>query len=237
MKKTILSKCPKCGAQNRLPDPPPTGKCTCGSCGCILFSFPPPGNKLDTKDVAASRRLFEANMEALLLLGAFLKALYGDLRLGNGLFRRREMSEEIESRTFRETYAYVPALLISMLEHWPTRPHQSDLISIISMLEASLFDVQRVDYRPQYEEYRHRYNDRRQSDPGLFGREFVLHSELNSRMGAIWFDPVQVVMVPAYATKSKTFTEATYEATKKIEAGLRKVLGELWPEGSEPGSI
>lgn len=172
------------------------------------------------EDTAAVRRLFEAVAEATLVGGATLKALYGDLCLGSGFFTRRQMAQDIEARTFAEVWAYISALLVCMVESWPRC--SSDVRAVVFLLETSLFEVQRENYRPFYDIYRRRYAERRPTDSQVLGRELVLHTEFAQRVADIW-------QVPPVRGTSKGFSEATYEITQKLEQGLRKVLNELWP--------
>lgn len=183
------------------------------------------GSKLKQEDVAVLRRLWQAVMEGTVLLGAFMKALYAELRVGGGVFKGREMSKELEEQTYFETEAYVAALLTILLESWPNRP--SDPRMVVALLELVLFEIQReehrVNLRARYEGYRARYREKRREDLDCLPRELVVHTEFAIRIGRIW------PPLGPFSPKLEQFIKVTSEVSDKMEAGPRKVLSKLWP--------
>ena len=89
--------------------------------------------KLTSQHVAAAKRLFEFAGAAALIMEEALPHLYAALRLGRGLLRRK-MPDELKAQTLIEAWAYLSALLVSMVETWPARPGLSDLQAIIPAL-------------------------------------------------------------------------------------------------------
>jgi len=175
-------------------------------------------------DVAVSRRLFEAAREAVVLTHSVMKALYAELRLGGSMFSAPTMPAELEDKTFVEVWVYVSALVVSLTESWPTRP--SNAPTVITLLEASLLDAQRSNYRPQYDEYRRRYAERQPPDSELldrqFGRQRVLHLLFAQRVGTLW-------SLSPFTDTLEKFSDVTCETTSDVDAGLRRVLQEVWP--------
>ena len=175
-------------------------------------------------DVAVSRRLFEAAREAVVLTHSVMKALYAELRLGGGMFSASMMPSALEDKTFVEVWVYVSALVVSLTESWPKRP--SNAPTVITLLEASLLDAQRSNYRPQYDEYRRRYAERQPPDSELldrqFGRQRVLHLLFAQRVGTLW-------SLSPFTDTLEKFRDVTCETTSDVDAGLRRVLQEVWP--------
>ena len=102
----------------------------------------------------------------------------------------------------------------------------SNAPTVITLLEASLLDAQRSNYRPQYDEYRRRYAERQPLDSELldrqFGRQKVLHQLFAQRVGALW-------SLSPFTDTLEKFSDVTCETTSDVDAGLRRVLQEVWP--------
>lgn len=195
--------------------------------------------ELTSEHVAVAKRLFQSAAAAALIMEKVLPELYARLGLGRGFFRRK-MPDDVKAQTAVEVWAYLSALLVSMVETWPTRPRPSDLEVIIGALEGALLDAQRINYRPEYESYRLRFREGRSSlgvlDPKVFGPMYGLHQEFHVRLALAWTVPSRATVSP-YASSwtagkaeqaGDTFTAATSEMTQKIEDGFRKGLEEIW---------
>ena len=153
-----------------------------------------------------------------------MKALYAELRLGGGMFSGSTIPSEFEDKTFVEGWVYVSALAVSLTECWSKRP--SNAPTVITLLEASLSDAQRSNYRPQYDEYRRRYAERQPPDSELLdhqsGRQRVLHLLFAQIVGTLW-------SLSPFTDTLKKFSDVTFETSSDVEAGLRRVLQEVWP--------
>lgn len=196
--------------------------------------------ELTSEHVAVAKRLFQSAAAAALIMERTLPELHARLGLGRGFFRRK-MPDDVKAQTAVEVWAYLSALLVSMVETWPTRPRPSDLEVIIRTLEGALLDAQRINYRPEYESYRMRFREGRSSlgvvDPKVFGPMYGLHQEFHVRLAVAWAVPSPASVSP-YASNWTTgkaeqalgaFTAATSEMAQKLEGGFRKGLEELWP--------
>ncbi|MGH7332236.1 MAG: hypothetical protein ACREKS_05690 [Candidatus Rokuibacteriota bacterium] len=195
---------------------------------------------LSSEHVAVAKKLFQSVAAAALIMQEVLSELYAALGLGRGLFRRK-MPDDVRAQTVIEAWAYLSALLVSMVETWRTRPRRSDLEVIIRALEGALLEVQRINYRPEYEAYRVRFTGGHSSlgvsDPKVFGPMYGLHEEFHGRLARSGAVPSRASVSP-YAPNwtagkaeqvSTAFSEGTSHMTQKIEDGLRKGLEELWP--------
>ena len=195
---------------------------------------------LTSEHVAVAKRLFQSAAAAALVMENALPEIYATLRLGRG-FLRHNMSDQVKAQTAIEVWAYLSALLTSLVETWPARPRPSDLQVIIRALEGALLDAQRINYRAEYEAYRLRFREGRSRlgvrDPKVFGPMYGLHEEFHGRMAVAWSVPSRATVSP-YApnwTQRRAeqilvaFTAAMSEMTQKIEDGFRKGLEEIWP--------
>jgi hypothetical protein len=197
---------------------------------------------LSSDHVAVAKRLFQSAAAAARIMENALPELYTTLGLGRGFFRRK-MPDDVKAQTMIEAWAYLSALLVSMVETWPTRPRPSDLQVIIRALEGALLDAQRINYRPEYEAYRQRFREGRSSlgvpDSKVFGGPMSgLHEEFLVRLALAWSVPSPTATVPLLAPgwmrrraarKQSAFIALISEATRKPEDLLRKGLEELWP--------
>jgi hypothetical protein len=197
---------------------------------------------LTSEHVAVGKRLFQSAAAAALVMENALPEIYARLRLGRGLLSRK-MPDEVKAQTAIEAWAYVSALLVSLVETWSARPRPADLQVIIRALEGALLDAQRINYRPEYEAYRLRLREGRSSlgvpDPTVFGPMYGLHGEFHVRLALAWGVPSRATaspLSPSWAVgraehRRDGFTVATSELTQRIESGFRKGLEELWPTG------
>lgn len=187
---------------------------------------------LTSAQIAVGKWLFESAAAAALVMENALPEIYARLRLGRG-FLRRKMSDEVKAKTGIEVWAYVSALLVSLVETWPDRP---DLRAIICVLEGALLDARRINYRPAYEAYRLRLREGRSRlgvpDPTIFGPMYALHVEFLLRLAEAWAVPSGATVSP-YASiwtlwmakrTAGAFTPTISELTRKLESGLRKRL-------------
>src|SRR5882672_6421165 len=75
-------------------------------------------------------------------------------------------------------------------------------------------------------ERRRRYAERQPPDSELldrqFGRQRVLHLLFAQSVGTLW-------SLPPFTDTLKKFSDVTFETTADVEAGLRRVLQEVWP--------
>ena len=196
--------------------------------------------ELTSEHVATAKRLFQSAAAAALIMEDALPKIYLGLGLGRG-FLRRKMPDVVKAQTAVEVWAYLSALLVSMVETWPTRPRPADLEVVIRALEGALLDAQRINYRPEYESYCLRFREGRSSlgvpDPKVFGPMYGLHQQFHLRLALAWAVPSRASVSP-YASNwaagkaeqaGDRFLAATSEMTQKIEDGFRKGLEELWP--------
>ncbi len=177
------------------------------------------------EDVAASKRLLAAIGEGALLLGATLKAVYPQMQPRRRLFKRATIPESLEVPTFTETWVYVAALLVSLVETWPAKPRSAE--AVVPMLESALFEARCLTARPLYNSYRQRYQEREPRDSRVLPREGVIHTLFAQRVATIWELPAERV---------STFADTSYAVTQKMEAGLRRVLEEVWPASTGSGT-
>lgn len=155
--------------------------------------------ELTSKHVAVAKRLFQSAAAAALIMEEILPELYARLSLGRGFFRRK-MPDAVKAQTAVEVWAYLSALLVSMVETWPTRPRPSDLEVIMRALEGALLDSQRINYRPEYESYLLRFREGRSSlgvvDSKVFGPMYGLHQEFHVRLAAACAVPSRARLFP-----------------------------------------
>jgi len=138
--------------------------------------------KLDPDAVQSSQRLLEVAAAGAHMCAQEIKALYLALGLGRGVLAWRRMPQEAEAATMIEVWAYLAALMVSMVgRHRPGASEQ-----LVQILEAAFFDAQRINCRPEYESYRQRLRVGRSEtgvpDPKVFGPMYGLHQELCMRV-------------------------------------------------------
>jgi hypothetical protein len=183
--------------------------------------------ELSRVHLSQARALGKSHTAAVLQAGAVLKSLYTTLRLGGGIFRPRGMPRELEAQTLVELWAYVAALLVSMMEKWPARPQSSDLERILTVLEPRLIDVQGASCRSAYEAYRRRYQEQRSSlgvpDSQVLGERHGLHSEFCERLGLLWVIPSRMT-VALGAVRAATVAD-TLEGYRDVISDLRQNRG------------
>lgn len=176
--------------------------------------------KLTQEDITKGRILFERIMAIAGAISIVLNDLYKKLRVGGGILKGHEISEQLADQTACEAIAYVTAVCTILLEQWSNEP--SDFATIIKILEGAQFEVQRVNLRPQYEVYRKRYKVRHSTDSRALPRVLVVHTEFSIRIHELWFlDPT--------TAKSDVFSSTMHRITSQTESGLRDTLSELWP--------
>ncbi len=189
---------------------------------------------LTREHLTVARALGESHTAAVVMAGAVLKELYRTLRLGGGVFRPRGMAEELEAQTLVELWAYLAALLVSMVERWPTGLQPSDLDPILVVLEGMLVDVQGANYRSAYEEYRRRHREGRSSlgvvDSELLGGKYGgLHEEFLVRIALVW-------MVPSRATIAPIAPSWRVRAADRTQQAFIGVMSDLKDRNSRAGS-
>ena len=200
-------------------------------------------DELRPEHVDASKKLFISICAAATIMGNELPAICSNLRLGSGFFRRK-LSSQIMGQTNIEVWAYLSALMVSMVESWPKRPMLSDFKVIMGMIEGALFDAQKINCRSEYDIYRNRFKTGCSSlgfgDSKLskfFGPMHGLHQEFIGRLSIAWQVPSPATISPysqdpdfdkAGSTCSDFVTELS-KLTKNIEAGFKKGLKDLWP--------
>lgn len=181
------------------------------------------------EEIAIARKLLEAIMAGC--LGAFseLDELYSGLRVGGGFFKGRKMSGEIAKKTRYELIAYISALTRILMETRQNRTSDSD--SILRLLEPAVFSFELASARPAYDHYVARYHDQRPTDSVSFPREHVVHSEFIQKLAIdIWS-----YWSGFNTDESRQYSLVLSEITRKIEAGLRTILNEIWsPMPSSP---
>ena len=199
-----------------------------------------PMTNLTSEHMAVGKRLFQSAAAAALLMEETLSEIYVRLGLGRGLLSRK-MPDQVKAQTAIEAWAYVSALLVSLVETCSARPQPADLQAIIRVLEGALLDAQRINLRPEYSAYRLRLREGRSSlgvpDPTIFGPMYSLHEDFHIRLALAWGVPSRETGSPfspswtvgkAEQTQD-AFTMAISEMAQRIEGGFRKGLDELWP--------
>jgi hypothetical protein len=195
---------------------------------------------LTSEHVAASKRLFLSMSAAAFIMDIELQKIYVASGLGRGFFRRG-MSKEVKAKTDVEVWAYLSALLVSMVETWQAAPPASEIEVILLHLEGAMIDVQRIDYRPEYEEYRMRFRTKRSRfgvpDSKILGPMCGLHEEFFGRLVMLWGVPSRATC-SSYASSEthekadqtmRAFITVVSDLREKIEKGFWKGLEELWP--------
>lgn len=195
--------------------------------------------ELTARHVDASKRLFMSVSAAAMIMELELTKIFKMLRLGRGLFWKR-MSSDIRATTHIETWAYLSALMVCMIEEWHDCPPPEGEI-VIQSLEVTLIDCQRIDYRFQYDAYRERFNSGRNRsgvpDMRILGPMFGIHSEYTGRLVSVWQVP-SVATVSPYAPdiarenareKMSLFIHAMSDLQTKIEDGYKNGLKTVWP--------
>jgi len=195
---------------------------------------------LTSEHMAVGKRLFQSAAAAALLMEKALSEIYVRLGLGRGLLSRK-IPDQVKAQTAIEAWAYVSALVVSLVETWSARPRPADLQAIIRVLEGELLDAQHINLRPEYEAYRLRLREGRSSlgvpDPTIFGPMSGLHEEFHVRLALAWGVPSREAVSPfapswtvgkAEQTQD-AFIAATSQMAQRIESGFRKGLEELWP--------
>ena len=193
-----------------------------------------------SQHVATSKRLFLSVSAAAVIMQKELSEKYVFFGIRRGFFRRG-MSNEVKEKTNVEIWAYLSALMVSMVETWPSRPPASDLNVIIQILEGALLVAQRINCRWEYDAYRHYFREGRGSSgvpfPKVCGPMYGLHSEFTSRIGLLWVVPSRASISP-YSPEEmfgkadqvmRAYMELVYRLNNIVEEGFRKGLQEVLP--------
>jgi hypothetical protein len=190
----------------------------------VLWSRAKSMSSFDQECLASGKRLFGVlGATAATVIETTIPHLYKQLGLGHGFFRSR-MPEEVAVRTTVETWAYLSALFVCLVETWPSRPGPEATIRVVSMLEDAALDSQRINHRPNYEAYRLRFRTGRSSagvpDSKLFGPMNGIHAEFTGRLAIIWAVPQR---------RTREFLSASSQLTEQLERSLRAGMESLWP--------
>jgi len=193
-----------------------------------------------SQHVATSKRLILSVSAAAIIMEKELSENYVSLGIRRGFFRQG-MSNEVKEKTNVETWAYLSALMISMVETWPSSPPASDLNMIIQILEGALLDVQRFDCRYEYDAYRHYfkhgYNSMGVTYPKYAGPMYPIHIEFLVKLSILWAVPSRASISPYSSEKmyekanqvNNAYIKFMNDLQRIIEEGYQKGMQEVWP--------